>query len=108
MSRAKNAPYNFFYLSSSSSLQPLQSESLGANFIRIDGTEDSRRTIPALYRAGEESSGSGSGGGGGGGGATVSQLLIEKAERKDSGVYRCSPSNTGPDSITVHVIDGEL
>ena len=39
--------------------------------------------------------------------ATISSLLIEKTNPSDSGTYECIPSNTGPASINVHVLDGK-
>ena len=42
-----------------------------------------------------------------GDGFTISSLLVSYASRKESGVYQCNPSNTGPASINVHVLDGE-
>ena len=39
--------------------------------------------------------------------ATISSFLIEKTNPSDSGTYECIPSNTGPASINVHVLDGK-
>ena len=39
--------------------------------------------------------------------STVSQLVVRGARPSDSGAYNCSPSNTKPASLTVHVLDGE-
>ncbi len=39
--------------------------------------------------------------------STSSQLTLRDARVSDSGVYRCSPSNTSPASVVVHVLDGE-
>lgn len=36
----------------------------------------------------------------------LSKLVIERALTSDSGNYTCSPSNTAPASIYVHVIQG--
>lgn len=38
---------------------------------------------------------------------TTSSLFVAYASQKDSGVYKCNPSNTGSASINVHVLDGE-
>ena len=40
--------------------------------------------------------------------STVSQLIVRGARPSDSGAYNCSPSNTTPASVTVHVLDGEM
>ncbi|XP_034196365.1 zwei Ig domain protein zig-8-like [Osmia lignaria lignaria] len=36
---------------------------------------------------------------------TSSRLLIQKAIEKDSGLYTCSPNNTRPNSVRVHIVD---
>jgi len=36
-----------------------------------------------------------------------SSLVILRAEPSDSGVYLCSPSNTKPAAVAVHVLQGE-
>ncbi|XP_015440372.1 PREDICTED: titin homolog [Dufourea novaeangliae] len=36
---------------------------------------------------------------------TSSRLLIQKAIKKDSGLYTCSPSNTYPNSVRVHIVN---
>ena len=38
---------------------------------------------------------------------TTSSLLVTYASQKDSGVYKCNPSNTGSASTNVHVLDGK-
>lgn len=38
---------------------------------------------------------------------TTSYLLIQRARPKDSGKYKCSPSNAIPVTIHVHVLNGE-
>ena len=40
-------------------------------------------------------------------GTTISSLLVEKTNPSDSGTYQCIPSNTGPATINVHVLDGK-
>ncbi len=42
-----------------------------------------------------------------GDGFTISSLFVSYASSKDSGAYQCIPSNTGPASINVHVLDGK-
>ncbi|XP_029669721.1 zwei Ig domain protein zig-8-like isoform X2 [Formica exsecta] len=37
---------------------------------------------------------------------TSSRLLIQKAIDRDSGIYTCSPNNTRPNSVRVHIVDG--
>ena len=39
--------------------------------------------------------------------STVSYLVIRDARPSESGVYHCSPSNTKPASLAVHVLDGK-
>ena len=39
---------------------------------------------------------------------TTSSLFVAYASQKDSGVYKCNPSNTGSASINVHVLDGKF
>lgn len=39
---------------------------------------------------------------------TSSRLLIQKAIEKDSGLYTCSPNNTHPNSVRVHIVDGKF
>ena len=41
-------------------------------------------------------------------GTTISSLSIENTNPSDSGTYQCIPSNTGPATINVHVLDGKL
>ncbi|CAL4079412.1 unnamed protein product [Meganyctiphanes norvegica] len=41
------------------------------------------------------------------GDVTTSTLLIQQAKMSDSGRYDCSPSNSGPANITLHVLSGE-
>ncbi|XP_025157778.1 zwei Ig domain protein zig-8 isoform X2 [Harpegnathos saltator] len=36
---------------------------------------------------------------------TSSRLLIQKAIEKDSGLYTCSPTNTHPNSVRVHIVN---
>ncbi|XP_020300275.1 zwei Ig domain protein zig-8-like isoform X2 [Pseudomyrmex gracilis] len=36
---------------------------------------------------------------------TSSRLLIQKAIERDSGLYTCSPNNTHPNSVRVHIVD---
>lgn len=38
---------------------------------------------------------------------TSSRLLIQKAIERDSGLYTCSPSNTHPNSVRVHIVNGK-
>ncbi|XP_018359641.1 PREDICTED: kin of IRRE-like protein 3 isoform X1 [Trachymyrmex cornetzi] len=38
---------------------------------------------------------------------TSSRLLIQKAIDRDSGLYTCSPNNTHPNSVRVHIVNGE-
>ena len=38
----------------------------------------------------------------------VSTLSIEHAGGAHSGNYTCAPSNARPDSVLVHVVDGEI
>ncbi|CAL4096184.1 unnamed protein product [Meganyctiphanes norvegica] len=38
---------------------------------------------------------------------TTSRLLVQYAETRHSGVYTCSPSNSKPKSVNVHVLAGE-
>jgi len=40
-------------------------------------------------------------------GYTISSLWVPYASPQESGPYQCIPSNTGPASINVHVLDGE-
>lgn len=35
-----------------------------------------------------------------------SELLVEEAQRHDSGNYTCAPSNAHPASINVHILNG--
>ncbi|EEB14531.1 Neurotrimin precursor, putative [Pediculus humanus corporis] len=37
---------------------------------------------------------------------TTSQLLIQKANRVDSGLYTCHPSNANPANVRVHILNG--
>lgn len=39
---------------------------------------------------------------------TSSTLLIERAIPTDSGQYQCNPSNALPQTVTVHVLNGEF
>lgn len=41
------------------------------------------------------------------GAVTTSRLLIQKAVPADSGTYTCSPSNANPNSVRVHILNGE-
>ncbi|KAL2730901.1 zwei Ig domain protein zig-8-like isoform X1, partial [Vespula squamosa] len=36
---------------------------------------------------------------------TSSRLLIQKAIQEDSGLYTCSPNNTHPNSVRVHIVN---
>ncbi|KYN01338.1 hypothetical protein ALC62_07957, partial [Cyphomyrmex costatus] len=38
---------------------------------------------------------------------TSSRLLIQKAIDRDSGLYTCSPNNTHPNSVRVHIVNEE-
>jgi hypothetical protein len=38
----------------------------------------------------------------------VSTLTIERADMHHAGKFTCAPSYAKPDTVTVHVIDGEL
>jgi len=38
---------------------------------------------------------------------TSSRLLIQKAIDRDSGLYTCSPNNTHPNSVRVHIVNGK-
>ncbi|KAL0128936.1 hypothetical protein PUN28_003954 [Cardiocondyla obscurior] len=38
---------------------------------------------------------------------TSSRLLIQKAIERDSGLYTCSPNNTHPNSVRVHIVNEE-
>ncbi|XP_011335035.1 zwei Ig domain protein zig-8 isoform X1 [Ooceraea biroi] len=38
---------------------------------------------------------------------TSSRLLIQKAIQRDSGLYTCSPNNTHPNSVRVHIVNEE-
>ncbi|KYQ49826.1 hypothetical protein ALC60_11001 [Trachymyrmex zeteki] len=38
---------------------------------------------------------------------TSSRLLIQKANFRDSGLYTCSPNNTHPNSVHVHIMSGK-
>ncbi|XP_015187302.1 PREDICTED: neuronal growth regulator 1-like isoform X1 [Polistes dominula] len=38
---------------------------------------------------------------------TSSRLLIQKAIQEDSGLYTCSPNNTHPNSVRVHIVNEE-
>lgn len=38
---------------------------------------------------------------------TSSRLLIQKAIERDSGLYTCSPNNTHPNSVRVHIVNGK-
>ncbi|KAH0950537.1 hypothetical protein HN011_001896, partial [Eciton burchellii] len=38
---------------------------------------------------------------------TSSRLLIQKANQRDSGLYTCSPNNTHPNSVRVHIVNGK-
>ncbi|KAI4479561.1 hypothetical protein M0804_010958 [Polistes exclamans] len=38
---------------------------------------------------------------------TSSRLLIQKAIQEDSGLYTCSPNNTHPNSVRVHIVNGK-
>ena len=38
---------------------------------------------------------------------TLSSLWVPYASTQESGPYQCIPSNTGPASINVHVLDGK-
>ncbi|EZA56654.1 Neurotrimin [Ooceraea biroi] len=38
---------------------------------------------------------------------TSSRLLIQKAIQRDSGLYTCSPNNTHPNSVRVHIVNGK-
>lgn len=37
----------------------------------------------------------------------VSTLLIERAELTHAGKFTCAPSYAKPDTVTLHVVDGE-
>lgn len=39
---------------------------------------------------------------------TTSYLLIQRARISDSGKYTCSPSSANPETINVHILNGEL
>lgn len=38
---------------------------------------------------------------------TTSYLLIQRATFSDSGKYTCSPSHANPETVNVHVLNGE-
>ena len=38
----------------------------------------------------------------------MSTLVIEKAQMAHAGKFTCAPSYAKPDTVTVHVVDGEL
>ena len=42
------------------------------------------------------------------GGPTISYLSLVLTKTDQSGKYECSPSNTGHDEVTVHIVQGEL
>lgn len=48
------------------------------------------------------------GGVGNNGDSIVSTVTIARAQEHHSGNYTCRPSNAEPDTITVHVLNGEL
>ncbi|EAT40480.1 AAEL007794-PA [Aedes aegypti] len=39
--------------------------------------------------------------------STIGSLIIESTRKKDSGNYSCSPSNSPPITVSLHVINGE-
>lgn len=39
---------------------------------------------------------------------TTSKLYITRAVKADSGNYTCAPKFSRPDSVTVHVVNGEF
>lgn len=39
--------------------------------------------------------------------SAISRITINNAQNSDSGNYTCMPSNSEPDYITVHVLNGE-
>lgn len=41
------------------------------------------------------------------GATTLSSLLIQKAARRDSGVYVCSPSSAPAAQASIHILEGE-
>ncbi|XP_052127035.1 lachesin-like [Frankliniella occidentalis] len=41
------------------------------------------------------------------GDVTTSYLLIQRAKEPDSGKYTCNPSNANPETVVVHVLNGE-
>ena len=41
------------------------------------------------------------------GSPTLSLLSLVLSKTEQSGTYTCSPSNTGQDEVTVHIVQGE-
>lgn len=39
---------------------------------------------------------------------TTSYLLIQRAKKRDSGKYSCTPSNANPYTVNVHILNGNL